>query len=149
MLWRCRGDALPREPPEGGYVPDWLVQCVAHAQYAPRDSVKLSFLLVPHERSRLPELPAGANRLSAPRALKLSRVAAHVARTLSQDGLSLGSAEAVAEGEAHEAAIVLYCGDKPLPPTMSLLTARQFLWRQGGDMVLTFAERLCGQREWG
>lgn len=110
----------------------------ARGRYAPRDSVKLSFVLVPHPRSRLPELPAGANRLSAPRALKLARVAAHVERTLSQAGVAL-------DADDEEGAIVLFCGEKQLPADMSLLTALVFLWKQGGDMMLTYAERKGGR----
>ena len=38
----------------------------------------------------------------------------------------------------------LHCGDKTLPYDMSLLTARQFLWKQGGDMMLTYSEAKAG-----
>ena len=132
-LLRCRADALPNEPPEE--TPAWIVQCVVHGQYTPRDSLKLSFLLVPQDGSRLPQLPAGANRLSAPRALKASRVALHVERSLRQAGVNVGG-----DGESSESSyITLHCGDKALPAGMSLLTARQFLWKQGGDMVLSFS----------
>ena len=85
------------------------------------------------EGSRLPELPEGANRLSAPRALKMSRVAAHVERTLHQQGVDIGSSSGEGGGGVR-----LYCGEKPLPPEMSLLTSRTFLWKQGGDMMLTY-----------
>ena len=36
--------------------------------------------------------------------------------------------------------IQLLCGEKPLPYEYSLLTARVFVWRQGGDMALLYAE---------
>ena len=126
-LMRCRADALPAEPPEG--TARWLVQCVVNGQFTIRDTPKLSFLLVPHEKSSLPELPAGASRLSAPRALKASRIAAHVERTLSQAGVDL-----VAAGRS----IRLCCGETPLSPDTSLLTARLFYWKQGGDMMLSY-----------
>ena len=92
-----------------------------------------SLCLSPQEGSRLPELPEGANRLSAPRALKMSRVAAHVERTLHQQGVDIGSSSGEGGGGVR-----LYCGEKPLPPEMSLLTSRTFLWKQGGDMMLTY-----------
>ena len=92
-----------------------------------------SLYLSPQEGSRLPELPEGANRLSAPRALKMSRVAAHVERTLHQQGVDIGSSSGEGGGGVR-----LYCGEKPLPPEMSLLTSRTFLWKQGGDMMLTY-----------
>ncbi len=69
----------------------------------------------------MPEMPPSTERLTAPRALKLSRVTAHVERTLGVGG------------------ITLHCGDKALPPGMALLTVRQCLWKQGGDMVLTYS----------
>ena len=108
--------------------PSWLVQCVVDGSFTPKESLKLTFYLEPHQRSRLPELPPGANRLSAPRALKAARIAAHVQRSLNlTQPLPADS-------------IVLYCADKPLPPQMSLLTARQYVWRQGGDMLITYRE---------
>ena len=69
-LLRCRADALPARPPHD--LPNWLVACVRHGQFAPREPLKLSFVLEPHAACRLPELPPSARRLSAPRALKVS-----------------------------------------------------------------------------
>ena len=63
----------------------------------------------------------------------MSRVAAHVERTLHQQGVDIGSSSGEGGGGVR-----LYCGEKPLPPEMSLLTSRTFLWKQGGDMMLTY-----------
>ena len=170
-MLRCIAVRLPSAPLED--TPSWLIQCVAHGQYASRDSLKLSFLLMPHERSRLPELPHGANRLSAPRALKVcdllslrkrsphlfslrshasrylfkaGRVAAHVERTLVEAGanlIGLGVGVPCSEGGGGACGVQLYCGEKALPAEMSLLTARHFYWRQAGDMLLAY----CAKRE--
>ena len=138
VLLRLRGDALPRVPPpempswlvhcvadvsclklplgKCARVPRVPMLALSHSlwpsvvqgQYSSRDSVKLSFLLAPHEKSHLPELPPGANRLSAPRALKVSRVAAHVERTLAQGGSW--------QSDEGREPIQLFCGDRPLLP---------------------------------
>ena len=49
------------------------------------------------------------------------------------------------DARADEGAIVLFCGEKPLPPDMSLLTALVFHWKQGGDMMLSYADRRRGK----
>ena len=63
-------------------------------------------------------------------ALKVNRIAAHVDRALTNGGAP----------RPRGYGIALYCGDKPLPAEMNLLTVRQFLWKQGGDMLLTYGE---------
>lgn len=98
-------------------MPQWLLQCVQLGQYAPRDSLKLPFVLAPHPSCALPELPANATRLTAPRALKARKVVAHVERALGG-------------GEEDEGALELWCGEKRVPAEMSLMTCRQFLWKQ-------------------
>ena len=74
--------------------------------------------------------PSAALRAAAAQALKINRVAAHVDRALTSAGLTRG----------EDSSIVLYCGEKMLPPDMNLLTVRVFYWKQGGDMVFTYAE---------
>lgn len=108
----------------------WLAHCLVHDNNPHRDSSKLSFLLLPHENSGLAKMPAGANRLSAPRALKASRLAAHVERTLRHGGATLGPGEL-------QATIQLFCGGKPLTRDVSLLSVRTFCWRQGFGAVRT------------
>lgn len=127
----CRADHHLRMPTDEAAL--WLAHCLVHDNNPHRDSSKLSFLLLPHENSGLAKMPAGANRLSAPRALKASRLAAHVERTLRHGGATLGPGEL-------QATIQLFCGGKPLTRDVSLLSVRTFCWRQGGDMVLTYAE---------
>jgi hypothetical protein len=124
-LMRCMLDELPSKPPQ--QLPHWLLQCVMHGQFTPKASPKLSFALAPHESSRLPQLSASACRLSAPRALKLGRIAAHVERSLAAE-------------DEMQVRVSLRCSGKPLPSSMSILTARTHLWKQGGEMVLTYEE---------
>ena len=105
-----------------------------HGTFHTPDNLKLTFCLEPHSRSKLPPLPPSASRLSAPRALKVSRIANHVARSLDLPAPPPGAAAAAEQPPA----ILLYCCDKPLPLEMSLLTARQYVWKQGGEMCLTY-----------
>ena len=43
---RCGMEALPAQMPE--MTPGWLSQCVVDGQFHPRDSMKVSFHLLPH-----------------------------------------------------------------------------------------------------
>ena len=71
--------------------------------------------------------------------LKLRKVAAHVSKTLGMGVLS------VAGGAPLE--LELWCGEKRCPRTMNLLTVRQFLWKQGGDMHLMYAPSTAANGE--
>ena len=61
-------------------------------------------------------------------------MASHVERALGGGGRGDDDA-AAAERPAFE----LFCGDQRLPPDMTLMTARVYVWRQPGDMQLLYA----------
>lgn len=158
-LLKCRADRLPTSLPAG--LPAWLPRCVITGEFQP-DDLKLAFLLAPHPGSRLPELPPAQTRLSAPKALKVSRIAAHVERSLNltppappppakkstRGGDARGGNPTGGGGDGGAGggskgggacSVDLYCGDTRLPDGMSLLSTRTFVWKQGGTMLLTYA----------
>ena len=124
LLLKTRLGAMPVAIPEGA--PTWIEACVRDGQYTSREPLKVSFILVPHQSSRLPELPPASSRLSAPKALKSAKVAQYVNEKLGVD---------------ESNGVYLFCGDAAVKSHMSLGTIRVFHWRQGGDMVLAYAEK--------
>ena len=122
-LVKARLSALPPAPAQ---LPRWLAEYVTAGRFVP-GNLTISFVLRPLPDSSLPAIPAAQARLSAPLALKATRIAAHVQRTLRL---------------RDDVVISLYCGlpgeEEAVPSSMSLQAARHFLWKQGGDLVLCY-----------
>ena len=125
LLLKARLGAVPAAMPDG--TPTWIEACVRRGQYVAREPLKVSFILAPHSSSRLPELPPASSRLTAPKALKCAKVVQYINEKLGMDESDDG--------------VCLFCGDAPVKLHMNLGTIRIFHWRQGGDMVLAYAER--------
>ena len=120
VLLRTSAAKLTRAEPNA--VPPWVSQAVLHSQWAPKEPLKLSFFLAPHPSDDLPALAAGSNKLSAPKVLRMHKVAAYVANRLPN----------VDDPAALEQRLELLCNDKPLPMGMSLASVRAFCaheWR--------------------
>eukprot|EP00271_Cylindrocystis_brebissonii_P020851 TRINITY_DN713_c0_g2_i5.p1 TRINITY_DN713_c0_g2~~TRINITY_DN713_c0_g2_i5.p1 ORF type:complete len:1017 (-),score=193.27 TRINITY_DN713_c0_g2_i5:791-3841(-) len=78
-LWRKKFTEL--DGTEGpGEIPWWAIDAVLHDKLPPKEPVKCSFLLVPHEGSSLQQLAQG--KLSAPRILRVQKVIAYVMERL-------------------------------------------------------------------
>jgi len=58
--------------------PIWLLEFLIKNKTPPKDSVKVSFVLKPHEDSSLDELPNGNSRLSANRMLRVRKILAYI-----------------------------------------------------------------------
>jgi WD repeat-containing protein 48 len=128
MTGKFSGDA------ETPYLPPWVVDIVRDGKTQAREVPKIGFTLFPVDGSRLPEL--STVNLSAPRVLRVRKVATYVAKELNQ---IIGEDALQEDIQADDLDII--CHGKPLPPTMSLATARQFKWRSPDDLQLTFRLR--------
>jgi WD repeat-containing protein 48 len=119
VLLRTSAAKLTRAEPDA--VPPWVSQAVLHSQWTPKEPLKLSFFLAPHPSDDLPALAAGSNKLSAPKVLRMHKVAAYVANRLPN----------VDDPAALEQRLELLCNDKPLPMGMSLASVRAFVCTHG------------------
>ncbi|KAI8809974.1 hypothetical protein BJ742DRAFT_770779 [Cladochytrium replicatum] len=63
-------------------LPQWTYEWIAEDKPAPRDTSKMSFLLLAHPGSELRELPNGNSRLSANRMLRVRKLIAYVVERL-------------------------------------------------------------------
>ena len=73
MVLRTTAGRLARGPADA--VPAWVSQAVLNSQWTPKEALKLSFYLAPHASDDLPALAAGSNKLSAPKVLRMHKVA--------------------------------------------------------------------------
>ena len=123
VLLRTSAAKLTRAEPDA--VPPWVSQAVLHSQWTPKEPLKLSFFLAPHPSDDLPALAAGSNKLSAPKVLRMHKVAAYVANRLPN----------VDDPAALEQRLELLCNDKPLPMGMSLASVRAFVCSHGAYLL--------------
>ncbi|KAI0244364.1 hypothetical protein L0F63_003939 [Massospora cicadina] len=147
-------------------LPLWISDCIFKNVIPYKEPVKIGFLLKPHEASGLVPLPSNA-RLLASRVLRCKKVGNFVWEKLSftpdkllalltkRQAMAAAASplsgpkpgvEASPEG-VHSATlppftpenwIILRCNDQVLEFNMTLATVRQFMWRAGGDMVITY-----------
>eukprot|EP00123_Amoebidium_parasiticum_P014992 comp22732_c2_seq1/m.35400 comp22732_c2_seq1/g.35400 ORF comp22732_c2_seq1/g.35400 comp22732_c2_seq1/m.35400 type:complete len:233 (-) comp22732_c2_seq1:129-827(-) len=114
--------------------PSWLVECVFQDKYTPKELPKLNFVLNPHPGSNLPPLPQGA-RLSANRILRVKRIARYVVERLQ---LPLSPEGANMPPQNAEDVVFIVCNDQILDVNLSLGALKQFFWKGGDDVMLTY-----------
>jgi len=129
VVLRTSAAQLARASP--GAVPSWVSLTVLNNQWTPKEALKLSFFLAPHPTDDLPHLAAGSNKLSAPKVLRMHKVASYVANRLPN----------VDDPAALEERLELLCNNKLLPMGMSLASVRAFVWKNGAEDVLVHYRR--------
>ncbi|CAJ0839971.1 8448_t:CDS:10 [Entrophospora sp. SA101] len=135
--------------------PIWLLEFLI------KDSVKVSFVLKPHEDSSLDELPNGNSRLSANRMLRVRKILAYIVDKLvlaqpdnsiitdqlspTRRSFSKSDDDDNKESDEHkkislkpETWLELLCQDQVLPPTMTLATIKTHVWKLPGDLTMTY-----------
>lgn len=139
-------------------LPTWVADCVFKDKIPVKEQPKLGFLLRPLESSGLSSLPSNA-RLLAGRGLRCKKLAVFLWEKLSftpdklhallkrRQSLSL-HANSIEPTTITQSAtlppftpehwIVLTCNDQVLDPLMTLATIKQFIWRAGGDVVISY-----------
>ncbi|GAA5958591.1 hypothetical protein JCM21900_003989 [Sporobolomyces salmonicolor] len=139
--------------------PLWLLEFLLGNRTFVKDPVKVSFVLQPWKdgsHQSLPELPNANARLTANRSLRVRKVCSYVADKLDlrrpsrapsiMDGSTTASnaysAPAVGNhlfGEFNpEVEIEILVNDQLLPINVTLATIRHCMWKNGGDVVLTY-----------
>ncbi|KAH8920734.1 hypothetical protein BT69DRAFT_390505, partial [Atractiella rhizophila] len=151
--------------------PQWLLEALLGGRHNVKDPAKVSFVLNPLETSAdraLPALPNGNTRLTANKILRVKKIAAYVAEKLNlavtrrsrQSSLSVNGAEthelvksasdASMQSTASkskddlvppEELIELTCAGEILSAHMTLGSVKQFIFRQGSDVVIFYRLR--------
>ncbi|ORX90173.1 hypothetical protein K493DRAFT_410036 [Basidiobolus meristosporus CBS 931.73] len=130
--------------------PIWLLEFLFKGRIPVKEPVKLSFVLKPHENSGLSELPNGNSRLIANRMLRVRKLLSYIVEKLELDqpatspyGKAYGSSSNGVDSTIKpEQWIELCCHDQVLPPTITLATIRAFIWRLGGDVLITYRYKI-------
>ncbi|KAI9461530.1 hypothetical protein F5148DRAFT_1214939 [Russula earlei] len=147
-------------------MPVWLLEYLLLGRAPQLPAVKIQFALLPGEES-LPELVnANQTKLSANRFLRVRKLAAHVQERIENLGLGTPgsgtpkssverhklSSETTHAGDQHEQKAnhgqprpsdlwEIVCNDTVLSPNMILAVVRQYVWRQGGEVVLHYRRK--------
>ncbi|CAG8786793.1 3233_t:CDS:2, partial [Cetraspora pellucida] len=121
------------------------------SKIALKESVKIGFTLKPHEGSELEDLPNGNSRLTANRMLRARKILSYIVEKLELDqpepGKNVGEKSLTDTLEKDEKTknslkpemwLELVCSDQILPPTMTLATIKSHIWKQNGDLVMTY-----------
>ncbi|KAI9679438.1 MAG: hypothetical protein M1817_005460 [Caeruleum heppii] len=114
--------------------PAWLGNLLLRNQMPIKDTVKISFILLPYQ-DLLPNIASadGNSRLNANRMLRVRKILAYVAERIEK------AAEVADENALKpEEYLELYCQNQLVSPLVTLATLRTHLWRTGGDVMLYY-----------
>ncbi|KAL5225180.1 hypothetical protein ABZP36_011819 [Zizania latifolia] len=141
-----------------GDLPWWCVDCVEHNRF-PKENTKCGFYLHPAEGSPAPNITQG--KLSAPRILRIHKVAHYVVEKLVLDKPLDGNADStfavgLTSGQPQFSAldsssrlglkpwqelkpsVEILCNNQVLSPEMSLATVRTYIWKKSEDLILNY-----------
>ncbi|RMZ88975.1 hypothetical protein DV736_g3796, partial [Chaetothyriales sp. CBS 134916] len=128
--------------------PTWLAELLLKNQIPLKDTVKVSFILLPFE-NLLPSIASvdGNARLNANRMLRSKKILAYVAERIeappvppatTDDTDTVPPAADPASDLKPEDYLELYCQGQKVDPNMTLATLRAHVWRTAGDVVLYY-----------
>ncbi|EME29247.1 transducin family protein / WD-40 repeat family protein [Galdieria sulphuraria] len=127
---------------EASYLPDWVLKCVRDEHSMSREIPKLSFYLKPAEGSGFPALVQ--SKLTAPRILRAKKLATYVANNIRTEieRLRCSSKGGKLPFEfSPTAELEIVCRDQVVPPKMSLIAIRRFIWKSPEDLELFYRRR--------
>ncbi|KAL9051792.1 MAG: hypothetical protein Q9162_005786 [Coniocarpon cinnabarinum] len=114
--------------------PYWLGTTLLKNTTPQQDVSKISFLLQPHDQL-LANVTAdnGKERLNANRLLRARKILGYVIEHLDARSVPQGI-----DANKPEEALELYCQGQPIHPKSTLMNIRTYIWRSGGDVILTY-----------
>ncbi|KAF0472752.1 WD40 repeat-like protein [Gigaspora margarita] len=130
----------------------WLLEFLLKNKIALKESVKIGFIFKPHEGSELEELPNGNSRLTANGMLRARKILSYIVEKLELDSPGGGERDEIVTEKTliekdeektknsikPEMWLELVCLDQILSPTMTLATIKSHIWKQNGDLVMTY-----------
>eukprot|EP00897_Mesotaenium_endlicherianum_P003029 jgi/Mesen1/2754/ME000017S02121 len=129
--WRRKASELDGSE-DARQLPWWCIDCVLHNQLPSQNPAKCSFFLEPAAESGLQPLAQG--KLSAPRILRIHKVASYVTERLSSPDASPSDPPQAGAGGSIE----IICNDEVLSPDMSLATVKAYIWKKSDDLALSY-----------
>ena len=120
--------------------PYWLGEAVLQGKSLSKDIVKVSFILKPYQEL-LPDITSGQDgRLNANRLLRTRKILGYIDERLRESVYAQAKKQIppIAVIPRPDEALQLYCQDKLVPPTTTLLALRSQWWKAGGDIQLTY-----------
>ncbi|TGZ83715.1 WD40 repeat-like protein [Ascodesmis nigricans] len=149
--------------------PAWLGDVLLLNSVPFKDTIKVSFVLVPW-KDELPTLPSEngsegkPSRLNANRMLRAKKILAYIAERLqppymkesfapgkpqdsqpsssSSSSVSTKSTRSTTKFVKPEDWLELLCHDQLVPLTMTLATIRSYMWKNNGDVTLSFRRKI-------
>ncbi|ORZ23544.1 WD40-repeat-containing domain protein [Absidia repens] len=118
--------------------PSWLLSFLLYNKTPGKEIVKLTFILKPHPRTLLTELPGGSNnRLLANRVLRIRKLLHYVAEKIDQTPRP--------PPDVNDLEIL--CNDTVLTPTMTLASVKQHIMKSSGDVILSYRYKTEGSND--
>lgn len=120
--------------------PFWLGEAILLAKHPAKDLVKLSFLLKPYQ-NLLPDITTGLDgRLNANRLLRTRKILGYADERLREDLYAESKKQdpPTAITPRPDEVLELYCQDKLVPVTTTLLALRTHWWKAAGDIQLCY-----------
>uniref|UniRef100_A0A7S2ZPI8 WD repeat-containing protein 48 homolog n=2 Tax=Rhodosorus marinus TaxID=101924 RepID=A0A7S2ZPI8_9RHOD len=111
------------------FIPRWILDTVRDGRPVTKEGPKMSFLLQPEQVGGMRRL--GHSKLSAPRVLRVRKVIAYLVKELFPEDESFSQAPV-------EVDVEIVCNGRVIEPAMSLGSVKQFVWRDPGDLELTY-----------
>ncbi|GJQ13562.1 hypothetical protein GpartN1_g5353.t1 [Galdieria partita] len=127
---------------EASYLPDWVLKCVRDEHSMSREIPKLSFYLKPMEGSGFPALVQ--SKLTAPRILRAKKLATYVANNIRTEIERLKSSNKSGKLPfefSPSSELEITCRDQVVPPNMSLIAIRRFIWKSPEDLELFYRRK--------
>ncbi|KAF6021880.1 WDR48 [Bugula neritina] len=115
------------------YAPAWITDLVVNRKLPAFN--KLPFMLQSYSTSL--KSPAKRERLAASDMLQVRKVIEHVQLTNDSSKPDADHEDLAAAALDH---VEIYCNDQLLDPSMDLRTAKNFVWKQGGDLTLVYKQ---------
>ncbi|CEP24880.1 unnamed protein product [Cyberlindnera jadinii] len=117
-------------------LPRWLGTYLLKNRCIVKDYSKVGFTIQPDSTSTgLPALAQGVGRLNAYSMLRVKRILAYITDRFEKPTTEMN------QGLQAESWLQVLCHGKVLDNRMTLATVRSVIWKQSGDVVLTFRRR--------
>lgn len=109
--------------------PRWVYDCVRKGYFVPKDTTKLTFVLISEKEKEIPSLPQNGRRLSAFRILRVKKIIQFIVTKLKLDDPN------------PEANIEIICNDQVLPLSMDLGTVKMCIWKNNSELQLVYRKK--------
>ncbi|KAK9866931.1 hypothetical protein WJX84_000534 [Apatococcus fuscideae] len=143
LPWRLQVSQFTGKEVLEAQIPLWAAQAVQGAGYSKPADSKCAFLLRPSEGHGLPAMLDA--RLTAPKVLRMHKVATYTLSKLQDQGISLCLLPVPLPPQAaipaDKPVLEIVCNGQAIPDHLTLAAIKTFVWKKSDDLVLFYRLR--------